>query len=1339
MFFMPGKRADGDKKKPQETVPMHRLFRYADGRDIFCIIAGSIFAAGHGVGWPLISIIFGQMTNDFVKKDTLNATSMTSSAFGDVGGFNFEESMSKYCLYYAVIGIAVFVGSHFQVMFWQIACERQVHRLRQAFFRAVLRQEMSWFDQQSSGELTTRLADDLERIREGLGDKTSVVIQALAGFIAGFVIGFIKSWKMTLVMMSLTPLLAIGGALMGRLISNMTSREQKAYAQAGAVAEETVSCIRTVIAFCGQQDEEERYAKELEGSMKEGIKKSIIQGAGMGFVMFTMFSAYCLAFWFGATQVKEWQDTLGASGLPPGDIFTVFFCVLIGSFSIGMAGQPFSQVMAAQGAAAAIFAIIDRKPTIDVDSETGDKPDKCTGRIELRDVAFKYPTRPDVPVLRGVSFTVEPGQTVALTGPSGCGKSSIVKLILRFYDPESGCLMIDGRDVKDLNVHWYRSRIGLVSQEPVLFSGTIKENIRMGREDVTDEEMEAACKQANAHKFISRLPDGYNTLVGERGAQLSGGQKQRVAIARALVRRPAILLLDEATSALDAESESVVQEALDKAGEGITTLVIAHRLSTVRNADVILSINEGRVVEAGTHEQLLANRGLYYQLVSLQTFADDDEHRRQKKSKRRQTNNAAKEEGVAMTDDEGDSDVDAVLPPGYMEATNGKTAGNGVPDVAFQPQAGTTAAQRSPEKRRASVASTGRRAKEAEKAEQKALLAKAPGFVDMLRMNGPETGYILLACIGALLNGGGMPIFAVFFANVIAVFSKTGDAMLQEATFWALMFLVLGGAQLLGNLFLNIGLGVAGERLTRRLRTMYFAAVLRQDMSYFDNPDNSVGAVTTRLANDASNAKGASGVRLAMPLQALFGVSLGLGIALYYGWMLALMIIACVPFMAVAGFIHMAYQTRSQKATDKDSEMAGQTAAEAIENLPTVQSLCRESTFFKRYCTYLATPYRKRLFGSILGGVTYGFSQAMVFFMYAAAFRFGAYLVGIGKMDPSNVFKVFFAITFAGLMVGQTFSLIPDYAKARISAGYIMELVAKKPLIDNLSKEGRRPDSVRGEIALEGVQFTYPQRPTVEVLHGLDLSFPAGQTVALVGVSGCGKSTVMALLQRFYDPSQGRVTLDGADLRDLNVAWLRRNIRVVSQEPVLFARSIEANIVYGLDSQQPVTHEAVEAAAKQSNIHEFVSGLPAGYATEVGEKGAQLSGGQKQRVALARALVNKPKILLLDEATSALDTESEAVVQAALEEARQGRTCILIAHRLSTVQNADRIVVIEQGKVVEQGTHAELMRLGGAYYALASGAKKAGAAGGPADAPAADADAVVVNDNNNLVDPPVVA
>uniref|UniRef100_A0A1I8I8M6 ABC transporter domain-containing protein n=2 Tax=Macrostomum lignano TaxID=282301 RepID=A0A1I8I8M6_9PLAT len=645
---------------------------------------------------------------------------------------------------------------------------------------------------------------------------------------------------------------------------------------------------------------------------------------------------------------------------------------------------------------------------------------------------------------------------------------------------------------------------------------------------------------------------------------------------------------------------------------------------------------------------------------------------------------------------------------------------------------------------------------EMEKAKQKEMLANSPSFFAILRMNKPEWPYILLACVGSLILGGGMPLFALFFSEVIRVFGKVliargfGDEMLAEATFWALMFLVLGASQFVGHIISAAGMGISGERLTARLRAGYFRSMLRQDMSFFDSPDNSVGALTTRLASDASSVKGAAGVRLALPLQAIFGAGIGLGIALYYGWQLALMILGCVPLMAVAGAVHMAYQTRSQKASDKGTEMAGQTAAEAIENLPTVQSLGREEVFYTRYRDFLSEPYRKRLFATLLGGLTYGFSQirvtvntsvklplghnlilafqtksnadpnqapmhfqSIVFFIYAASFRFGAYLVSIDQMEVNNVFKVFFSITFAGLMAGQTFSLIPDYAKARIAAGYIIALLNREPLIDNRSESGDRPQKLIGELRLVDVDFEYPQRAGTRVLRRLNLTIPAGRTVALVGPSGCGKSTVVSLLQRYYDPMTpdgelvgGRVELDGRDVRQLNLAWLRRNIRVVNQEPVLFARSIADNLTYGLN-EEPES-DCLEEVVRLSNISDFVKHLPDGMDTQVGEKGAQLSGGQKQRVALARALITRPKILLLDEATSALDSESEALVQAALDEARQGRTCILVAHRLSTVQSADVIVVMEGGRVVETGTHAELMRLGGAYYSMANSAMRKG-------------------------------
>ncbi|PAA88248.1 hypothetical protein BOX15_Mlig002315g4 [Macrostomum lignano] len=1280
------KDSDGKDEKPKlPPVSIAKLFRFADGLDWLCIAAGSAFAAGHGCGWPLISVIFGQMTNDFIRQGTLNSSQLP---WANASGFDFLDSMNRYAIQYSIVGACVFAASALQVALWSLACERQVHRMRLMFFRAVLRQEMSWFDQQSSGELTTRLADDLEKIRDGIGDKVSLLAQAAAGFFSGFIIGFFKSWRMTLVMMSLTPLLAIGGGLLGRLISSISSREQEAYAKAGAIAEETISCVKTVMAFCGQDDEEKRYAVELKKSMKEGIRKSIIIGSGIGFVMLVLYSAYCLAFWYGATQVKEWQESFGLNGIPPGDIFTVFFCVMIGSFSLGLAGQPFSQLMSARGAAATVYDIIDRRPVINASEESaGMRPpdDGCRGEVKFDGVSFAYPNRTDAKVLSGVSFSIRPGQRVALTGPSGSGKSSIVKLLLRFYDPLEGSVHLDGHDLRDLNAAWLRSKIGVVSQEPVLFACSIADNVRMGRPEATMSEIEDACRQANAHNFICGLPAGYETLVGERGAQLSGGQKQRVALARALIRKPVLLLLDEATSALDSESEAIVQAALDKASENTTTLVVAHRLSTVRNADLILTVSEGRILEAGTHDELMERRGLYHQLVSLQEFADEAEQ-------------AGRMTGGQDSSLLNGSAANASDTEQRRRRTS--TSFSKTDRVAVEIVAGA-------------LTENSKTKEEMEKAKQKEMLANSPSFFAILRMNKPEWPYILLACVGSLILGGGMPLFALFFSEVIRVFGKFGDEMLAEATFWALMFLVLGASQFVGHIISAAGMGISGERLTARLRAGYFRSMLRQDMSFFDSPDNSVGALTTRLASDASSVKGAAGVRLALPLQAIFGAGIGLGIALYYGWQLALMILGCVPLMAVAGAVHMAYQTRSQKASDKGTEMAGQTAAEAIENLPTVQSLGREEVFYTRYRDFLSEPYRKRLFATLLGGLTYGFSQSIVFFIYAASFRFGAYLVSIDQMEVNNVFKVFFSITFAGLMAGQTFSLIPDYAKARIAAGYIIALLNREPLIDNRSESGDRPQKLIGELRLVDVDFEYPQRAGTRVLRRLNLTIPAGRTVALVGPSGCGKSTVVSLLQRYYDPMTpdgelvgGRVELDGRDVRQLNLAWLRRNIRVVNQEPVLFARSIADNLTYGLN-EEPES-DCLEEVVRLSNISDFVKHLPDGMDTQVGEKGAQLSGGQKQRVALARALITRPKILLLDEATSALDSESEALVQAALDEARQGRTCILVAHRLSTVQSADVIVVMEGGRVVETGTHAELMRLGGAYYSMANSAMRKG-------------------------------
>ncbi|KAF8653182.1 hypothetical protein HU200_062632 [Digitaria exilis] len=1004
--------------------------------------------------------------------------------------------------------------------------------MRARYLQAVLRQDVEYFDASSgstTSEVVTSVTNDSLAVQDALAEKVPSFVMYVTTFFGCYAVGFALLWRLTLVTLPSALLLIVPSVAYGRALTDLARRIRAPYARPGAVAEQAVSSARTVYAFAAENATMARFAAALEESSRLGLRLGLAKGVAMG-SNGVAFAIYAFNLWYGGRLVMY-------HGYQGGTVFVVSSLIVIGGVSLGSALSNVKYFSEATAAADRILEMTRRVPKIDSESCDGEEP-ACAG-----------------------------GHTVALVGHSGSGKSTAVALLERFYDPTAGEVVMDAVDIRRLRLKWLRAQMGLVSQEPAMFAMSVRENILFGEEDATGEEVIAAAKAASAHDFISQLPQGYDTQVGERGAQMSGGQKQRIAIARAILRSPKILLLDEATSALDTESERIVQEALDVASKGRTTIVVAHRLSTVRSADNIAVVQFGAVQELGSH---------------------------------------------------GDGD------------------GNERPKL------------------------------------------PVPSLGRMLLLNAPEWKHALVGCLSAVLSGGIHPVYAYGMGCSFSIYYSKDHAEIKEKTrLYALVSLALVVLSFLLSIGQHYSFGAMGEYLTKRIRERMLAKILTFEVGWFDQDENSSGAICSQLAKDANIVRSLVGDRIALVIQTGSMVLIAFTVDLVISWRLALVMIVMQPFIIACSYARRVLLKRmSTKSIQAQSETS-KIAADAVSNLRTITAFSSQDRILRLFSQAQDGPYREAIKQSC------------------------GRLMAERLVTVDAVFQTTMILVSTGRVIADACSMTTDIAKGADAVSSVFAILDRQTKIEPNNPEGFKPEKLTGDVEIVDVDFAYPSRPDVVIFKGFCLSIMSGKSTALVGQSGSGKSTIIGLIERFYDPINGTVRIDGRDIRSYNLQALRQRIGLVSQEPTLFAGTIRENIMLG---EEAASEAEVEDAARAANAHGFIAGLKDGYETWCGDRGVQLSGGQKQRVAIARAILKNPAILLLDEATSALDGRSAKAVQEALDRVIVGRTSVVVAHRLTTIQNCDVITVLERGVVVEKGTHESLMANGpsGAYFVLVS-------------------------------------
>jgi ATP-binding cassette subfamily B protein len=1085
-------------------------------------------------------------------------------------------------------------------------------RLRGMLFDRIAALGPAWFAGERTGGVMLSMVDGVEQLQTFFGQYVPQLAIAACAPIAIFL--FMGFWDVPVALVLLVAALAtlVLPALVHRWDRKAALARQKAFKAFGGEFLDAVQGLPTLQAFGQSRSYGEKLADKARALYRSTFWVLAMGVLTRGITDTGMALGSAIALILGAHRVSSGEMSLEA-----------LLVVLMAGTEIFRPLRDLRSVlhqgMVGQSASFGINALLEAEPAI-APGGAALKLDHGAP-IAFEGVRFAYPGGRG-PAHDGLDFRIAAGERVGIVGPSGAGKSSILKLLLRQHDPQAGRILIGGQEVSGLDPASIAAQVAIVAQDATLFHGSIAENLRLGRPGATREEMEAACRAANAHDFIMALPGGYDALIGERGARLSGGQRQRVAIARALLHDAPILILDEALSAVDAENEAVIQQALDRLMQGRTTLILAHRLSSIIGADRILVLDHGRVVESGTHAALIAAGGTYQRLMGAQ----------------------AAERGGATPD------VLAEAPAAQVEET-------GTPPPA----------------------EIGREA---------AAIGWGETLASLLGHIAPWKGSMITVVMLGILRVAAFIGVGVLGALLVAALRDGAPALALSV--WLLIMAPTAG--LLHWLESWLAHDMA-YRLLAEMRIALFARLDALGPAYLQR--RRAGDLVALATTDVETVEYFYAHTVAPAIVAALVPLTVLVVLAVIAWPLALVL---APFLLFAGMSPFRGRARIDRLAGEARGALGTLGAHVTETIQGLGDLLAFRAVPERRKGFqaLIADYQKRRLALLddQARATAGLEIATGLGGLAVA-AVGAMLVAQGTLS-AGLLPVMILLSIAAFLPVSEIAQVGRQLADTIASTRRLRVVEREvpQVTDGTEWPVRRPGG--SAMGFDAVRFTYPGRAR-PALDGVELTIPAGRTIALVGPSGAGKSTVASLLLRFWDPDAGRITLDGTDLRDLSLEGLRQHVALVAQDTYLFNDTLEANIRL---ARPEATAAELALALERAALSGFVASLPQGLATPVGERGVQLSGGQRQRIAIARAFLKDAPVLMLDEATSHLDTISEAQVRGALEALMADRTVLVIAHRLSTIRNADSIIVMEQGKVVESGPHEVLLARGGAYARL---------------------------------------